>query len=390
MTPFGAFFASSAIVMSPHDVVTVRGVGLGRVDRHRRRRLIRRSSSTSGGTRRCTQPRPGRAARSSRRGRRSVVTSSGWRRPSCLSLWFTRVRIRMTTTKTRDGDRRVADRAIAPLLLDLGLARLARELGRFPSCAGVCLRLGTAAECTGRRNPSVVRAGPPVALTAVGLLVQKFGGTLGRRPGSHPGRGRSPRPDAPGGQRRRGRGLGHGQDHRRPRPPRQRRHPPARRPRDGHAAHRGRAHLDGAAVDGGRGSRPARGELHRQPGRHRHRHRARQGQDHRGQGRPHPRGAGRRQGRDRRRLPGRLDRARHHHARPRRLRHHRGRARRRARRRRVRDLHRRRRRVHRRPAHRADRAQARPGLVRRDARDGGDRRARARAALGRVRRATTA
>ena len=76
---------------------------------------------------------------------------------------------------------------------------------------------------------------------------------------------------------------------------------------------------------------------------------------------------------------------RHHHARPGRLRHHRGRARGRARRRRLRDLHRRRRRVHRRPAHRARRAQARPRLVRRDARDGGDRRPGARAALGRVR-----
>ena len=52
-------------------------------------------------------------------------------------------------------------------------------------------------------------------------------------------------------------------------------------------------------------------------------------------------------------LPGRVDRARDHHAGPRRVRPHRGRARGRARRRRVRDLHRRRRRVHRRPAHRA-------------------------------------
>ena len=208
---------------------------------------------------------------------------------------------------------------------------------------------------------------------------------VGRRPGSHPGGRRSPRPDAPGGQRRRGRGLGHGQDHRRSRAPGQRRHPPPGRPRDGHAAHLGRAHLDGAPLDGGRGPRPGRGELHREPGRHPHRHRARQGQDHRGARRPHPGGDRRGQGRDRRRLPGRVDDARHHHAGPRRLRHHRGRAGRRARRRRVRDLHRRRRRVHRRPAHRADGAQACAGLVRRDARDGGDRWARARAALGRVR-----
>ena len=38
---------------------------------------------------------------------------------------------------------------------------------------------------------------------------------------------------------------------------------PARRPRDGHAAHRGRAHLDGAALHGGHGPRRARGVVHR-------------------------------------------------------------------------------------------------------------------------------
>ena len=40
---------------------------------------------------------------------------------------------------------------------------------------------------------------------------------LGRRPGSHPGRGRSRRPNAPCGRRRRRRGLGDGQDDRRSR-----------------------------------------------------------------------------------------------------------------------------------------------------------------------------
>ena len=138
--------------------------------------------------------------------------------------------------------------------------------------------------------------------------------------------------------------------------------------------------------------RRAGGLVHRLAGRDRHRHRPRQGEDPRGPGRPDPRRARRRAGS--RSSPG--SRAcrpstRHHHARPRRLRHHRGRARGRARRRRVRDLHRRRRRLHRRPAHRARRARklARR-LVRRDARDGGDRRPGARAAIGRVRRATTA
>ena len=54
-----------------------------------------------------------------------------------------------------------------------------------------------------------------------------------------------------------------------------------------------------------------------------------------------------------------------------RVRHHRGGPGRRPRRRGVRDLQRRRRRLHRRPAHRADRPQARPRLPRGDARDGG-------------------
>ena len=68
--------------------------------------------------------------------------------------------------------------------------------------------------------------------------------------------------------------------------------------------------------------------------------------------RPVPRAgrAGPRQGRDRRRLPGRVLQARGHDARPRRLRHHRGRAGRGARRRGLRDLQRRGRRLHRRPA----------------------------------------
>ena len=89
--------------------------------------------------------------------------------------------------------------------------------------------------------------------------------------------------------------------------------------------------------------------------------------------------------RARRRLPGRLDRARRHDARPRRLGHDRGRARRRGRRRGLRDLHRRPRRLQRRPADRPRRAQAAGRLVRRDARDGGLGRRRAAAAQRRVR-----
>ena len=101
---------------------------------------------------------------------------------------------------------------------------------------------------------------------------------------------------------------------------------------------------------------------------------------------PHPAGARRGRDRDRRRLPGRQPGHQgHHHARPRRLGHHRGRARRGAARRRLRDLHRRRRRLHRRPAHRADRPEARPDLLRGDARDGGLRREDPAPALRRVR-----
>ena len=93
-----------------------------------------------------------------------------------------------------------------------------------------------------------------------------------------------------------------------------------------------------------------------------------------------------RRDRDRRRLPGRLPGHQgHHHARPRRLRHHRGRARGGARRRGVRDLLRRRRRLHRRPADRPDRPQARPRLHRGDAGDGRLRRQDPAPALRRVR-----
>ena len=102
--------------------------------------------------------------------------------------------------------------------------------------------------------------------------------------------------------------------------------PPARS-RDGHAAHVGRAHLDGAAVDGRQRPRRAGRVVHRFTGRHRHRHRPRPGEDHRGQGRPHPRGARRGPGRDRRRVPGRVDGEGDRDARTGCLRPHRGRAR---------------------------------------------------------------
>ena len=119
-------------------------------------------------------------------------------------------------------------------------------------------------------------------------------------------------------------------------------------------------------------ARPHRQVVHRLPGRGDHRLRARQGEDHRHHAGPDRAGDRRRRDRDRRRLPGRLPGHQgHHHAGPRRLRHHRCRAGRRAGRRGLRDLLRRRRCLHRRPAHRAHRPQARPHLRRGDAGDGG-------------------
>ena len=118
---------------------------------------------------------------------------------------------------------------------------------------------------------------------------------------------------------------------------------------------------------------------------HHHRQRPHPGQDQGGQGRSPARGARRREGAGRGRVPGRLRGAGDHHPRPRRVRRDRGGPGRRPRRRRVRDLHGRHRRVHGRSADRARGAPDQPDLVRRDARDGGDRRAGADAAGRRVR-----
>ena len=99
---------------------------------------------------------------------------------------------------------------------------------------------------------------------------------------------------------------------------------------------------------------------------------------------PGPVALGARRGPDRagRRIPGgQPGHQGRHHTGPRRLRHHRRGAGRRARRRRLRDLHRRRRDLHRRSAHRAQRAPARQGQLRGDARDGRVRRQGADAAL---------
>ena len=157
-------------------------------------------------------------------------------------------------------------------------------------------------------------------------------------------------------QPRRRRALGHGRLDRRARPPRLRGLARAQAARARHADLGRRADLLRARRDGD--PRPRRTRRSRSPAR-------RPGSS------PTPSTAARRSstsaprrihealdaGRDRarRRLPGRLDRLRHHDPRPRRLRHDRGRARRGARRRGLRDLHRRRGRLHRRPAARARR-----------------------------------
>ena len=117
-----------------------------------------------------------------------------------------------------------------------------------------------------------------------------------------------------------------------------------------HAADLRRARGDGAALDGVRRAGPRGDLVHRLAGRHPHERSPLRRAHHRGPAVPHRGRARSRQGRDRRRLSGRVVQARDHDARPRRLGHHRGRARRRAARRLLRDLQRRRRRVHRRPA----------------------------------------
>ena len=219
------------------------------------------------------------------------------------------------------------------------------------------------------------------------LIVQKYGGSsvADRREDQErrPPRGRGRAPGPPHGRR----GLGDGQDHRRPHRPRRRRSPrrrirarwtccspPASRSPSRSWPWRSR-----------RSGHPAR-SLHRAAGRHRHRRRAHAAPASSSITAERDRRRARRgQGRGRRGLPGRDRGRRHHHARPRRLRPHRGGAGRRAQGRRVRDLHRRGRRLHRRPQRRARRAQARPDLLRRDARDGQPRGQGAPGPLGRVR-----
>ena len=125
------------------------------------------------------------------------------------------------------------------------------------------------------------------------------------------------------------------------------------RPRDGHAAHHGRAHVRGIGLYGHQRPWHRRSQLHRQPGRHHHRQQARQGQDHRGQGRPCPRGLGPGQGVRCCWFPRCEQRERNHHTWSWRQRSHRLGTCAGTQRRCLRDLHRCHRRVHRRPAHRS-------------------------------------
>ena len=90
---------------------------------------------------------------------------------------------------------------------------------------------------------------------------------LGGRPRSHPGRGRSRRADPAGRRRRRGRGVGDGQVDRRSAAARARRRRASRRARARHAADRGRADLDGAGVHGDGEPRRTRDVVHRVAGR---------------------------------------------------------------------------------------------------------------------------
>ena len=127
-------------------------------------------------------------------------------------------------------------------------------------------------------------------------------------------------------------------------------HGPSAGPRDGHAAFDRRAGERGADGDGHRIAGLPGDQLDRRPDRHSHRQHAHQGADSFDLDRSHARGAGRRQDRHRRRLPGDRRGLQHHHARPRRQRYHGRGPGGGAGGRRVRDLHRRRRRLHDRPA----------------------------------------
>ena len=125
--------------------------------------------------------------------------------------------------------------------------------------------------------------------------------------------------------------------------------------------------------------------LHRVPGRHRHRHLSRQGAHRRRTREAGARGTRGRQDRDRRRLPGRLDRLQRDDPRSRRVGHDRGRSGGRAGCRCLRDLHRRRRRVHGGSPDRSRRTEAPRGVVRGDAGAVGLRRKGTDVALRRIR-----
>ena len=207
-----------------------------------------------------------------------------------------------------------------------------------------------------------------------------------RRRRAHRQRGAPHRRHVRAGQQRLRRRQRPRRHHRRAPRARPRDHPRPARARDGHAPLRRRAHQLRPARHGDPPARLRRRELHRLAGRHRHRHRAHQG--------PHPRhprrAASGGHGRRARSSSSPASRACSTekdvttlgrggsdttavalaHA---------------LERRRLRDLHRRRRRLHRQPQPRGQGPQARPHLLRRDARDGGQRRAGARPALGRVR-----
>ena len=87
---------------------------------------------------------------------------------------------------------------------------------------------------------------------AVGIVVQKYGGSSVADADAHQARRPADRRDQEGRPRRRRRRLGHGRHHRRAARPRRAGQPAAARPRARHAAHRRRADLDGAARDGDR------------------------------------------------------------------------------------------------------------------------------------------
>ena len=147
----------------------------------------------------------------------------------------------------RDEEQReVADRAVALL----ALLRLLHRLPAGVTVLALALAFGRPWARRGSLptwNPEPGSGGPPGTIARREPARAEVRRHVRRRPRPDPRRGGAHRAHPPRRRRRRGRRLGDGQDHRRPRAAGPRGVARPDRPRDGHAAHLGRAHLDRAA-----------------------------------------------------------------------------------------------------------------------------------------------